>query len=142
MTNQNHHDSDRDDTPEIPRGDSLDALLRTWHDENAASARAKRDEIIGALLAERRASSPARTTGVLARIGFARLAVAALLLLASGLFLTILVGPIGTNEAVADDGIMQVAEGGALEAIDADGSPLGACPLQRREMGCAVRFVQ
>jgi hypothetical protein len=49
MTNQNHHDSDRDDTPEIPRGDSLDALLRTWHDENAASARAKRDEIIGAL---------------------------------------------------------------------------------------------
>jgi hypothetical protein len=138
MTNQNHHDSDRDDTPEIPRGDSLDALLRTWHDENAASARAKRDEIIGAMLAERRASSSARTTGVLARIGFARLAVAALLLLASGLFLTILVGPIGTNEAVADDGIMQVAEGGALEAIDADGSPLGACPLQRTAVSVEI----
>lgn len=134
MTNQPHHDHDRDDTPEIPRGDSLDALLRAWHDENAASARAKRDEIIGALQSTR----AARPTGVLARIGFARLAVAALLLLGSAVFLTLLVGPIGTSEAVADDGIMQVAEGGALEAIDADGNPLGACPLQRTEVAVEI----
>jgi hypothetical protein len=139
MTNPDHHDRTRDgdDTPEIPRGDSLDALLRAWHDENAASARAKRDEIMRALLAER-APAPARTTGVLARIGFARLAVAALLLLATGVFVVMLVGPVGTREAVADDGVIQVAEGGALEAIDADGNPLGACPLQRTEVSVEI----
>jgi hypothetical protein len=143
MTNHDHHDRarDGDDSPEIPRGDSLDALLRAWHDENAASARAKRDEIMRSLLAERtaqRAPAPARTTGVLAQIGFARLAVAALLLLATGVFVTMLVGPVGTREAVADDGIIQVAEGGALEAIDRDGNPLGACPLQRTEVSVEI----
>ena len=76
----------RDGAPEIPRGDRLDAMLRAWHDENAAAAREKRDEIVRALAREqsRRRARPV-LIDVVARIGFARLAAAAMFLVASAL---------------------------------------------------------
>ena len=136
MTNQNNEANGRDDArdgaPEIPRGDRLDAMLRAWHDENAAAAREKRDEIVRALAREqsRRRARPV-LIDVVARIGFARLAAAAMFLVASALVISMFVGPTGPREAFADDGIMQVADGGVLEAMDAEGNPLGACPLRR-----------
>jgi hypothetical protein len=136
MTNQNNEPNGRDDArdgaPEIPRGDRLDAMLRAWHDENAAAAREKRDEIVRALAREqsRRRARPV-LIDVVARIGFARLAAAAMFLVASALVISMFVGPTGPREAFADDGIMQVADGGVLEAMDAEGNPLGACPLRR-----------
>jgi hypothetical protein len=136
MTNQNNEANGRDDArdgaPEIPRGDRLDAMLRAWHDENAAAAREKRDEIVRALAREqsRRRARPVHVD-VVARIGFARLAAAAMFLVASALVISMFVGPTGPREAFADDGIMQVADGGVLEAMDAEGNPLGACPLRR-----------
>jgi hypothetical protein len=136
MTNQNNDHNGRDDAldgaPEIPRGDRLDAMLRAWHDENAAAAREKRDEIVRALAREqsRRRARPV-FVDIVARIGFARLTAAAMFLVASSLVISMFVGPIGPREAFADDGIMQVADGGVLEAMDAEGNPLGACPLRR-----------
>ena len=135
MTNQNNGQNDRDDArdgaPEIPRGDRLDAMLRAWHDENAAAAREKRDEIVRALAREqsRRRARPV-FIDVVARIGFARLTAAAMFLIASALVISMFVGPTGPREAFADDGVMQVADGGVLEAMDAEGNPLGACPLR------------
>ena len=107
-------------------------MLRAWHDENAAAAREKRDEIVRALAREqsRRRARPV-LIDVVARIGFARLAAAAMFLVASALVISMFVGPTGPREAFADDGIMQVADGGVLEAMDAEGNPLGACPLRR-----------
>ena len=130
MTNESNNDRDRDDTPEIPRGDRLDSLLRAWHDENSSAARASRDAIMRRLAAQEaaRRRRPAFVE-VIARIGFTRLAAAALFVVASALIVSLFIGP-GQREAVADPGIMQVAEGGALEAVDKEGNPLGACPLR------------
>jgi hypothetical protein len=135
MTNPANDGRERDDTPEIPRGDRLDALLRTWHDENSAAARSTRDEIVRRLAAQeaaRRRTRPA-VIEVIARIGFTRIAVAALFIVAAALMVSLFVGP-GQREAVADTGIMQVAEGGVLEATDPDGNPLGACPLRHTDV--------
>jgi hypothetical protein len=135
MTNSSNNDRERDDMPEIPKGDRLDSLLRAWHDENAAAARASRDAILRRVAAQeatRRRTRPVFVE-VIARIGFTRIAAAALFMVASALIVSIFVGP-GQREAIADPGIMQVAEGGALEAVDADGNPLGTCPLRHTDV--------
>ncbi len=125
----NHHDDKNpgDGTPEPVRGDRLDALLRAWHDENRDGARAMRDELLAELPAQ-----PA-PRGVIARIGFRRVFSAAAVLL----FSLVLVALFVTNtekRALADTGITQVAEGGALDALDADGNTLGPCPLQHTDV--------
>lgn len=139
MTNPGNNDREHDETPRIPSGDRLDSLLRAWHDENSAAARASRDAILkraAAQEAARRRTRPAFVE-VIARIGFTRIAAAALFVVASALIVSIFVGP-GQRAAVADSGIMQVAEGGALEAVDGDGNPLGVCPLRRTDVSVEI----
>ncbi|MEY2714933.1 MAG: hypothetical protein RIT24_1276 [Planctomycetota bacterium] len=119
-----------DETPEPTRGDRLDALLRNWHDENKSAARASRDAIVsqldGDLARERRPS-------VIGRIGFARLLSAAAIFAFAAL-LTFFFIRSNERAAFAGDGIVQVAEGGALDALDQDGNTLGTCPLQRTDV--------
>lgn len=139
MTNPGNNDREHDETPRIPSGDRLDSLLRAWHDENSTAARASRDAILkraAAQEAARRRTRPAFVE-VIARIGFTRIAAAALFVVASALIVSIFVGP-GQRAAVADSGIMQVAEGGALEAVDGDGNPLGVCPLRRTDVSVEI----
>ncbi|MFM7052309.1 MAG: VIT and vWA domain-containing protein [Planctomycetota bacterium] len=146
MTTEKHNDgADRPAT-----GDRLDALLRAWHDENRGAAEASRDEILRSierdeLLGEpdRGPFEPARPRGVLARIGGMRmLASAALLVLAVTLVALFTRGT--ERAAFADGGVVQVAEGGALDALDADGNTLGPCPLQRTDVKVEIsgRFVR
>jgi len=124
------NDDDRGDhTPEPVRGDRLDALLRAWHDEHRESARAKRDEILEHIAV----AAPARERGVLARIGFSR-ALAAAAVLAVSTLLVVLFTNTTERTAFADGGIVQVAEGGALDALDKDGNSLGPCPLQHTDV--------
>ena len=119
-----------DETPEPTRGDRLDALLRNWHDENKSAARASRDAIVsqldGNLARERRPS-------VIGRIGFARLLSAAAIFAFAAL-LTFFFVRSNERAAFAGDGLVQVAEGGALDALDQDGNTLGPCPLQRTDV--------
>lgn len=145
MTNENNDDRDRGDANEPVRGDRLDSLLRAWHDENSAAARATRDEILRSLAAQERARRRTRPgmVEILARIGssraaFSRVAAAAILIVVAALFVSMFVGPSVTREAKADDSLMQVAEGGALEAIDPDGNPLGACPLRHTDVSVEI----
>ncbi len=128
-TPRGNDDGRGDHTPEPVRGDRLDALLRAWHDEHRDSARAKRDEILEHIAV----AAPAKERGVLARIGFSR-ALAAAAVLAVSTLLVVLFTNTTERTAFADGGIVQVAEGGALDALDKDGNSLGPCPLQHTDV--------
>ena len=123
MTNHN-------DTPEPTRGDRLDQLLGAWHDQNKAAASERRDELLAAI-DERMQSQPATT--VVGRIGFGRM-LAAAALLAFALVLGFLFVRDTERSAFATGGLVQVAEGGALDALDGDGNTLGPCPLQHTDV--------
>ena len=124
MTNHN------DDTPEPTRGDKLDALLRGWHDQNKDAARASRDTILSELDTQ---LDGEKNRGVIARIGFARMLSAAAVLAFAAL-LTFFFVQTNEQKAFASDGMVQVAEGGALDALDQDGNTLGPCPLQHTDV--------
>ena len=109
-------------------GDRLDALLRAWHDENRDAASAMRDGVLRA--AERERHGPG---GIAGRIGFLRAAAAAAAI--AGVVALIAVFSQNTEKrAFADGGVVQVAEGGALDALDDEGNTLGPCPLQHTDV--------
>ncbi|MFZ9915087.1 MAG: VIT and vWA domain-containing protein, partial [Phycisphaerales bacterium] len=139
MNDQTNNPDDRGEKPVT--GDRLDALLRAWHDENKAAAIESRDEILRAVERDELLGEPDRTPieetpghrSVLARIGGLRMLATAALLAGAVVLLALFTR--GTERAAfADGGLVQVAEGGALDALDADGNTLGPCPLQRTEV--------
>ncbi len=132
MTNQINHDSRGDQTPEPVRGDRLDAMLRAWHEDHREGARAKRDEILEHI-AHATPATKAKSPSVLARIGFSRILSAAAVLAVSALLLVLFTSNT-ERVAFADGGLVQVAEGGALDALDKDGNTLGPCPLQHTDV--------
>jgi len=119
-----------DEAPEPTRGDRLDALLRNWHDENTSAARASRDAIVSQIDGE---LARDRRPGVIGRIGFGRLLSAAAIFAFAAL-LTFFFMRSNDRPAFAGDGLVQVAEGGALDALDQDGNTLGPCPLQHTDV--------
>ena len=124
----------RDDDGRPTTGDALDRLLRDWHRENRTSAEAARDRVLAAAAEDE--DEGARKPRVAGRIGFGGmlrgLAVAALLALA--FTLAFLFTRASEKRALAFEGTVQVAEGGVLAALDADGDELGPCPLQHTEV--------
>ena len=132
MTNQINHDSRGDQTPEPVRGDRLDAMLRAWHEDHREGARAKRDEILEHI-AHATPATQVKSPSVLARIGFSRILSAAAVLAVSALLLVLFTSNT-ERVAFADGGLVQVAEGGALDALDKDGNTLGPCPLQHTDV--------
>ncbi|MEY4821159.1 MAG: hypothetical protein RLY72_811, partial [Planctomycetota bacterium] len=132
MTNQINHDSRGDQTPEPVRGDRLDAMLRAWHEDHREGARAKRDEILEHI-AHATPATKVKSPSVLARIGFSRILSAAAVLAVSALLLVLFTSNT-ERVAFADGGLVQVAEGGALDALDKDGNTLGPCPLQHTDV--------
>ena len=132
MTNQINHDSRGDQTPEPVRGDRLDAMLRAWHEDHREGARAKRDEILEHI-AHATPATQVKSPSVLARIGFSRILSAAAVLAVSALLLVLFTSNT-ERVAFADGGLVQVAEGGALDALDEDGNTLGPCPLQHTDV--------
>lgn len=135
----------RTDSEHIPPHDELDQMLRQWHDENNESARAGRDRLLRALArresvqtAAPSSASPVHRGGPaihprpslafvwLRAIFFSTYtrAAAALVLVA---FLALLTLPRSVRQASAQ--VIQVAEGGKLEALDDAGNLLGPCPL-------------
>ena len=132
MTNQINHDSRGDQTPEPVRGDRLDAMLRAWHEDHREGARAKRDETLEHI-AHATPATKVKSPSVLARIGFSRILSAAAVLAVSALLLVLFTSNT-ERVAFADSGLVQVAEGGALDALDKDGNTLGPCPLQHTDV--------
>ncbi|MFM7135279.1 MAG: VIT and vWA domain-containing protein, partial [Planctomycetota bacterium] len=128
MNDSANNHRNHDDRPVT--GDRLDGLLRAWHDENRTAAEAMRGDMLRALAEQRAAAQRGPIAG---RIGFLR-TVAAAALLALATVLGVLFLSSAEKEAFADGGLVQVAEGGALDALDADGNTLGPCPLQRTEV--------
>ncbi|MCP4498305.1 MAG: hypothetical protein GY825_16210, partial [Phycisphaeraceae bacterium] len=124
----------------------VDRLLREWHDENAESARAGRDRMLEAIASEaapvgridaasgrgrptattNRRRSPGRPLGGSHLFSGSGLAVAALLAIVA--FLAILAVEPDRNAAMA--GVVQVPEGGRLEAFAPNGELIGPCPLE------------
>ena len=144
--------NDDANAPEPVRGDRLDELLRSWHDENATAARAMRDRVLERVerdgdtatktsVSAANRPTPTRThdrdRGVIARIGMGRFAQIAALLLLTVLLATLFVKNT-EKSAFADGGIAQVPEGGALDALDEDGVPIGPCPLQKTDVAVEI----
>lgn len=122
---------DSDDVGPPPR-DDLDELLRIWHAEHAAVAAASRSRTLAAIAADRGRGG---TLGVLARIGRSRtLRLAAVLALVAGMAYFLATPPRG--DALAQ--VVQVADGGELNAFDASGELLGPCPLQRTDVDAEI----
>ena len=128
MNGDNEQNGDHGSTPKPVTGDRLDTLLRAWHDENRTAADALRERVLSAADRERRAPH-----GVLARIGFLRVAAAAAAI-AGIVTLVALFAKNTEKRAFADGGLVQVAEGGALDALDGEGNTLGPCPLQHTDV--------
>lgn len=134
--NSNHNSNDT--TPEPTRGDRLDTLLRSWHTENAQAARDMRDELLhhverDAMIAD----NATHSRGILARIGVGRLISAAAIVMLGFLLATLFVKNT-EKSAFATGGVAQVAEGGELVALDADGTIMGPCPLQHTDVAVEI----
>ena len=106
------------------RSDGLDRLLSEWHADNADAARDGRDRLLDSLEIERPAvagkvglEDPKRPRSTSRMIPGRGLLAAALFVLVAMLSVLIIPGPQGS--AMAD--LIQVSEGGVLEAFDRDG---------------------
>lgn len=129
-TNKNQPSKNEDDGILEPvRGDRLDTLLRGWHAEHTEAAQALRERI----LHRADAGISAKKRHILARIGISRVAMiaASIVILCS---LAVIFVRETEESAFAVGGIAQIAEGGALDALDEEGGLLGPCPLQRTDV--------
>ncbi len=135
MTDSNHTNHSNDGKPVT--GDRLDALLRTWHDENKVAAHESRDGVLRATERDALLGTPieahATSRNIVARIGFLRLAAMAALLVCAFTLIALFMQNT-EKKAFAEGGLAQVAEGGALDALDDDGNTLGPCPLQHTDV--------
>jgi len=145
-----------------PPRDELDSLLRDWHDESAVIARARRDELLAR--ATRKSGGPSEVTGDVGadaarwRIGTApdtaldatharwrRLhrfvsapALRAAALVAVGVITVTMLMILPSRRASACDTIVQVPEGGRLDAVDSDGQLVGPCPLEHTDVNAEI----
>ena len=138
----------------------LDRLLRDWHADNADAARAGRDRLLDAVAAER-PEVAGRIDGATATAAVADVRPrpdrpaprrrrtgpggASLMpgtgLLAAALFvivaiLAVLVIPSPQNRAFAQ--LVQIPDGGRLEAFDTRGQLIGPCPLQHTDVDVEI----
>ncbi|MHC4672155.1 MAG: VIT domain-containing protein [Planctomycetota bacterium] len=141
-----------------PPDDELDGLLRAWHEVNAKRAVDARDRLMRAIggqkdekgmepdgiirvkpdeLSEGRAVSAGRgRRGLIRRIIMNRYStIAASLVLLAVLIPLLIPGP--ASETLAKD-IIQLPEGGRLDALDNEGNVLGPCPLKHTDVEVAV----
>ena len=134
------------DAPGSGGPDDLDRLLRDWHDGNTASARAGRDRLIESIATDdapvgrvdadtsrpkpdtetNRRRPVRRPIGGGSLFSGSGLAAAALFVIVG--VLAVLVLEPSPNVAFAQ--VVQVPEGGRLDAFAADGEVIGPCPLQ------------
>ncbi|MBM4111759.1 MAG: VWA domain-containing protein [Phycisphaerae bacterium] len=131
-----------------PPRDELDSLLRAWHDESAVAAAAHRDELLARVAGERTnaggapggaafARHPVAWRDRLHRIGTApalRAAAVVAVALVAGAILML----VPSRTASADIGLVQVPEGGRLDAVDRDGNLIGPCPLQHTAVDAQI----
>ena len=122
-------------------GADLDRLLAEWHADNVEAARAGRDrvldelqkdrpEIAGRLDHEVQVSDRTKSDLIPGR----GLLAAALFVLVAMLALLVVPGPQGAALA----GVLQIPDGGRLEAFDAEGALIGPCPLQHTDVAAEV----
>lgn len=123
------------------RSDGLDRLLSEWHADNADAARDGRDRLLDSLEIERPAvavkvgsEDPKRPRSTSRMIPGRGLLAAALFVLVAMLSVLIIPGPQGS--AMAD--LIQVSEGGVLEAFDRDGELIGPCPLRYTDVSVEI----
>lgn len=157
----NPHDNAPDDDRECssPPRDELDSLLRAWHAENAAAARAGRDRLLQALASDGGAqaesgrpslSDPdellrpnhraARVEGAAERF-LRRYVMTRYSAIAAAIALVFVTGflwpdPVHRGQARAD--LVQVPQGGRLDAVDPRGDLIGPCPLKHTDVNVEI----
>ena len=142
------------DAPGSGGSDDLDRLLRDWHDENTASARAGRDRLLKSVTAEdapigridadtprpkpdtetNRRRTVRRPLGGASLFSGSGLAAAALFVVVG--VLAVLVLQPSPNVAFAQ--VVQVPEGGRLDAFALDGEVIGPCPLRGTDVDVEI----
>ena len=143
--------------PDAPGGggsDDIDRLLRDWHDENTASARAGRDRLLESVTAEdapvgrvdaetsrpnptpetNRRRTIRRPLGGASLFSGSGLAAAALFVVVG--VLAVLVLQPSPNVAFAQ--VVQVPDGGRLDAFAVDGEVIGPCPLRGTDVDVEI----
>lgn len=137
------HEGDAPGGGGIPR-DELDALLRDWHEESAATARARRDALLAKALETRGpdALGAARRHGAVRWHRVHRLFLSpglrAAALIAVGALAVILLTLMPSRDAFAADRVAQMPEGGRLDAVDRDGTLIGPCPLEHTDVNAEI----
>ncbi len=141
--------------PGPPPNDHLDALLSTWHEENAQQAALGRDRLVRALAEQARddeyllelqarhtdtapkkaaRQSPFALLRNIAMNPYSRLAASLIILVT----LVTMFIPSPGSTAFAQAGIIMVPEGGKLEAHDEDGNLIGPCPLKHTDVDVEI----
>ena len=124
-----------------PIDNELDQLLSQWHQENRAAAERGRDAIMKEVAGDqplgRIRPDDLRTERAVQgrRVFFGTGALAAALFVIVAL-LAVLALPTPRNTALAQ--IIQVPEGGRLEALTTEGELLGPCPLKHTDVNAEV----
>lgn len=121
-------------TNEPPFNDDLDHLLSDWHDENRLAAERGRAAIMDRLHDAPASSVSSHGTRHLFRTHGTGLLAAALFVVVA--LLAVLALPTKRNLAVAQ--IIQVPDGGKLEAFDPEGAFVGPCPLQHTAVNAEI----
>ncbi len=131
--------------PHAPPRDELDALLRDWHQESLATATARRDELLARIGGARTGGAswggslrhPAawrdRAHRIIAAPAWRAAAVLAVAVVAGALVFLV-----PSRSASADAGVVQVPEGGRLDAVDREGNLIGPCPLKHTDVNAEV----
>ena len=133
------HEDDSHAAP--PPSDELDALLRDWHSDHHDAARRRRDEILARAVPPAAGPAPLhRITGPGTRTWMSSIPrwsrAAAVIALAAILGLLMINGP--QRPAYADGGLVQVPDGGRLDAFMPDGTLVGPCPLRHTDVAAEV----
>ncbi|MEE2972468.1 MAG: VIT and VWA domain-containing protein, partial [Planctomycetota bacterium] len=130
--------NDENDRPDEEQ--DLDRLLRAWHAENTDAARSGRDRLLETVAAERmgvaRGSIGHDRNGVLGSFLMPRTGLLAAALFVVVALLVVLVVPSRQNTAFAQ--VVQIPEGGRLDAFDPAGRLIGPCPLQDTEVEAEI----
>ena len=118
--------------------DKIDNLLSEWHDENRAAAEEGRAAIMrrireSATTARPRPSAQRGTRYLFATHGTGLLAAALFVVVA---LIAVLALPARSNRASAQ--VIQVPDGGRLEAFDPEGHLVGPCPLKHTAVNAEI----
>lgn len=147
------HRNDQSDQPMDQ--DTLDHLLRQWHEQNRSTAAASRDKLLARVAKEKTSHAPSppfqqaqhasgESAGnvMLVKLALWRMIMHRYTRVAASLLLVFtvlaLLFPPVTQQSVAQSGVVMLPDGGRLDAFDAKGNHIGPCPLRHTDVDVSI----